>query len=395
MNKMIAAILAVVAFFVLDQYSVPAFSKLAEEIVPPYALTVTPQEGTWREQLDERQQQLYDAIKGGLLEHQTEIVVKRLGFADDADEVIWCVMQDSPELFWVNWQSWTAKENTGGLTVTVESLFEASQISDLSDLLDASIEDIVDKANKANSDYDRILLIHDYLVNTVTYNEQDAPLLHSAYGALVEGIAASDGYASAFCLLMNRLGIESLRIDGRLRGDDLNSSHSWNIVRIGDNYSQIDVALDDVGHHYPDGWKHQQAISYSYFLLSDDEASVSRMAISPVVLPACESYGFFEKQNLQAPGAFASIQEAVAEKLYQNIKQGKYYVEFRLLDAAELGKATAVATRYEYCQKAILDAVNTKLHHDNAAFRLVRFESPYVSGDCVLLLAVPEQNQQA
>ena len=401
MNKIIAAVLAVIAFFALHTYVVPAFPKLADEVIPPYVLTIKKQDGVWRGQLSERQQQLYDVIKAGVLDRQSEIIIKRLGYSDfDVEKTIWCVMQDSPEVFWLNWLNWTMRESAAGLTVSIESLFDPGQIPELTARLNQSIQDLLKQARDVKSDYERALLIHDYLAAHVTYTEHGAPSLHSAYGALAEGAAASDGFAGAVSFLLHQLrteyglNMENLRVNGRLRGTAVGAVHCWNIIQIGDVFCHMDIALDAVGHHYADDWPYAHAVSYGHFLLSDDQIAADFMPNNPVLLQdyACAGYGFFEKQNLQASGISDAFLHTVAEQLYKNIENGKkYYVEFRLLDAAERTKATDIATRYEYCQKGILDAVNTMLHNDGASFRIARFESPYVNGDCILLLAVPEK----
>ena len=65
------------------------------------------------------------------------------------------------------------------------------------------------------------------------------PLSTTAFGALVEASATSEGYAMAFKALMDLLGVESHVVQGE-REDE---RHVWNIVQIDGYYYHIDVSL--------------------------------------------------------------------------------------------------------------------------------------------------------
>ena len=65
------------------------------------------------------------------------------------------------------------------------------------------------------------------------------PLSTTAFGALVQGAATSEGYAMAFKALMDLLGVDSHVVQGE-RED---GRHVWNIVGIGDYYYHVDISL--------------------------------------------------------------------------------------------------------------------------------------------------------
>lgn len=66
-------------------------------------------------------------------------------------------------------------------------------------------------------------------------------LSFTAYGALVEGDATSEGCALAFKALCDLSGIESRVVKGRYNG----LSHCWNIVRYQDSWYHVDTALSE------------------------------------------------------------------------------------------------------------------------------------------------------
>lgn len=68
----------------------------------------------------------------------------------------------------------------------------------------------------------------------------DAALGGSAYGALVDGLADSHGIALAYSMLCREAGIECLVVRGAYDKID----HSWNLIRLGDQYYHVDVSAD-------------------------------------------------------------------------------------------------------------------------------------------------------
>lgn len=106
------------------------------------------------------------------------------------------------------------------------------------------------------SDQEKVRHIYDYICNTVTYDrEKNDDHRYSAYGALLQGKAGCQGYA----LLFYRMALEE-NIDARLvTGNSSGEGHGWNIVRLGDEYYNVDATWD------------AGATSYRYFLKSDPD----------------------------------------------------------------------------------------------------------------------------
>ena len=102
----------------------------------------------------------------------------------------------------------------------------------------------------------------------------NAPMNQSAYSALVNGRTVCAGYARAFQYLMQRLGIPCYYCTG-YAGED----HAWNIIKLGEDYYNVDVTWDDT-----------DTPTYDYFNKSDREFGTSHMRTGlAVYLPACGS----------------------------------------------------------------------------------------------------------
>lgn len=90
----------------------------------------------------------------------------------------------------------------------------------------------------------QIVAIHDYLVLNCTYDTRvstdSAPHdSFTAYGALVNRTAVCQGYAAAFQLLMQKLGISGIVVQSTAM------NHAWNMVRYNDQWYHVDVTWDD------------------------------------------------------------------------------------------------------------------------------------------------------
>lgn len=93
--------------------------------------------------------------------------------------------------------------------------------------------------------YDQISAIYDYLCTNISYdydyyskymNDDRTPW--SAYGGLINGSCVCQGYAESFYRLALTLGIDSRCI----LSDEIN--HSWNIVKLGSFYYNLDATWD-------------------------------------------------------------------------------------------------------------------------------------------------------
>ena len=109
--------------------------------------------------------------------------------------------------------------------------------------------------------YEQSRLVHDYLIQTVRYDEKGG----KAYDALVKHRANCQGYSMAFYEIMTHLGVKTNVHIGWAEG-----LHAWNDVEIDGECYFIDVTYDDKddGKVYYD-WFMTKGIKdhYSWFML--------------------------------------------------------------------------------------------------------------------------------
>ncbi len=100
---------------------------------------------------------------------------------------------------------------------------------------------------KSETDYQKILAIHDYLVDNINYDETlSKNNIYNIYGALVNKECVCEGYAKAFKYLINKVGIECVFVIGEAKNSQGNiENHAWNYVKLNNGWYAVDVTWDD------------------------------------------------------------------------------------------------------------------------------------------------------
>lgn len=150
-----------------------------------------------------------------------------------------------------------------GLTIRYSVDYE-EEAEQRSKTLNAALEKIVSDMPADGTEFEKVKYLHDYLVLSCRYGE-DATSPFTAYGALVEHMAACQGYADSLHLLLSRAGFETVFATGE--GKESSTKHKWCYVKLSDgHWYAIDPTWDDM-----EGESDQpDYIGYSYFLISDE-----------------------------------------------------------------------------------------------------------------------------
>lgn len=113
--------------------------------------------------------------------------------------------------------------------------------------IEKGIEDIqlkVNEVSKKAQEYknvkEQVEYVNRYLIENVDYDLENENAW-SAYGSLLDGRAVCSGYANAFTLIMEELGIPVVEVVGY----NNKSKHNWNKVYIDGEWLNIDVTFND------------------------------------------------------------------------------------------------------------------------------------------------------
>ncbi len=196
-------------------------------------------------QLNERGEKLYDAIYKAAMQCEKTATVYEIYQPDEIQKVLNAVRADHPELFWLEsgfeyrTETMSYNEKT---TVTLTGYGDWSErmLSKQTQEVEAVALGILREAMTYETDYERAVFVHDYLVNMTTYSfESDER--YSIYGCLVDRACVCAGYAKTYQYLLQRLGISC----GYTVGEANGGSHAWNFVELDGAYYWVDVTWDD------------------------------------------------------------------------------------------------------------------------------------------------------
>lgn len=107
------------------------------------------------------------------------------------------------------------------------------------------------------SDYDKIKVIHDYIINNTVYDKTKSGYSHLAYGALIDHSAICGGYTDAMSIFLFALNIPNYKIS--------TDEHIWNLVKLDNTWYHLDLTWDDPVNDIKD------ILSHNYFLITDKE----------------------------------------------------------------------------------------------------------------------------
>ena len=115
--------------------------------------------------------------------------------------------------------------------------------------VESQIEVLVDYANdNYDNDYDKANYFALWLAENNDYQyhgDKDNIIENNMFGALVKGLSQCSGFAQSFTRLCQEVGIPCYSVTGNTedpnRPDDYSGEHQWNVIKLGDTWSYVDV----------------------------------------------------------------------------------------------------------------------------------------------------------
>lgn len=150
---------------------------------------------------------------------------------------------------------------------------DASNIDEFIDYYNIRKRIINNIIDENDSDFDKVLAIHDYMVLNTDYDYSNYQIRkipetdYKPYYVLRDRKAVCEGYTRATMALLTMVGIENEYVVGEADAINGWEGHAWLIAKIGKNYYHMDVTFDD-----PIGVP-SDFIQWDYFLKSDTAMS--------------------------------------------------------------------------------------------------------------------------
>ena len=153
--------------------------------------------------------------------------------------------------------------------------------------------------------WEQLLLVHDFLIGHIAYDETLDSEKNQVISALLEGETLCQGYAQTFQLIGQRLGFDVLLISGETGG----TGHAWNLVKLDGKFYHIDVTHDDP---LPDGGP-EAAAGHIHFLRSDSAMQETHQW-NRAEYPECPADGAqYYRQNNLTVGTRSALSKLLAQ----------------------------------------------------------------------------------
>lgn len=168
------------------------------------------------------------------------------------------VLDESPELFYVT-GSFNVYTDIDSVVKCLEPEYE-NGAEEKETAYQEAIQTALQCVNDSMSDAEKLLALHDYLAQHVSYDTTLSN--YSAFDALVNRSAVCQGYTLAYKVLLDEIGIESTY------AHSVAMNHIWNVVKLDGQWYHVDVTWDDplLGQNDMTGYA-----GHEYFLNSDDK----------------------------------------------------------------------------------------------------------------------------
>ncbi len=209
---------------------------------------------------------------------------------EDIDRIFQCVLNDHPELFYVEGYSYT-KYTRGDRTTSIEfsgtySLDRETAEGRRSEI-EAAAAEILAGIDAGADQYTKVKYVYDTIIRETDY-DRNAADNQNIYSTFVNHLSVCQGYAKATQYLLNRLGVECTLVQGQVGTGE---GHAWNLVKVDGNYYYVDTTWGDTSYKMEDGGAESQVtmpeINYDYLNVTTAELLRTHRLSENVPMPEC------------------------------------------------------------------------------------------------------------
>lgn len=311
--------------------------------------------------LDEQEQAVYTEIYASLL-YMKEAELSTTD-ADKMEKLFQCVLNDHPEIFYVDGYTFTKYTRGGNIT---KIMFEAAYTMEQEEIgkkrteIERRVSEILGKMPKGLDEYGKIKYIYEYIIENTEYNVA-AENNQNICSVFLNRQSVCQGYAKAAQYLLLKAGIKATLVVGFVEGGE---GHAWNLVSADGDYYYVDTTWGDASYRMTteDAYEvnNLPVINYDYLCVTTKQLCKTHRIQNVVPMPECNAVK--DNYYVREGAYFKNVDEeqlaAVFEKSYADEKD---YITLQCADLA--------------CYQSMFDALIT----DQKVFRYMNTEDSAVA----------------
>ena len=332
--------------------------------------------------LDNTEKHAYNEILSEIYSMPQTVEIPQIT-AEQLDRVFSALLYDNPDLFFVG-RKCTISTKWLRTFCTIEYIIDKEEYPEAKSALDQAAEKVISGLSKPDDEWQTELEIHDYIIDNCEYKLVESELVYSsAYGALVNGSAACEGYSKAAKLLFDRAGIESAVLSGTSENfDGTRGAHMWNAVKIDGDFYYLDCTWDD-----PLNDSGANIKIYSYFNINNDMIAGSHSDFSYDFNCTQTKANYYVKTGRYFESYDRSDEKRLAALLADALNSGEDTVQIRFGNESAYNGAVADLVDSGRIYNVLL-AAKKKTMVDLSTDSLVYYKDP----GQLMLTFVPEKN---
>ncbi len=281
------------------------------------------------------QKTLYTLIYDGVAEHKAKIDLSSYSVTpSDLNTAFYAMDYENPQFFWLASGYSYSYRGSKVMSVSPNYARSKSEAASIAPKLEAAAAAIISEANQQSSDFDRVLYIHDAIVDATTYTTLGGEYKRDVDGPLVNGKALCEGYSKTFAYLAQSLGYDTICVSGKGNSGD----HMWNMIKLDGSWYYMDVTFDDPVSAVP-------MCSHDYFCITEKQLLETHIIdnVFPVPAATATKYNYYNGSGITYHTNVTGAYNELVRKAADNYQKG-------------------ILTTEVYCNEVTIEALMSKVN---------------------------------